>query len=405
MVILLSLEFHTASCDTFYIVPTPSSHCPGEFTGVPCLTLQQYASNPSQSQNITFLVEPGTYNLSTILTVSNGYNFTMSSTNATVVCTSSTAQFIFNTVENVHISGMTFQRCTSSNGAIRMSRVTSAHIENSFFVENGYRYHSSGGGIYVTTSTVSISDCRFQNNYADNGGAIYAESSQITINGSTFNYNRAYSYGGGIHSFESTFTVDSTTFSQNSVQFGFGGGIYSFQSNFTVDSTTFSQNSAQFYGGAICMSNNYGSLYIEHIRATNTMFSENRARDGGAIYIITYSTCTSGCLIHTYKYLIECQFINNYVTHNGGAVYGSNNVFVVERNNYVNNTANSFGGALYVVGENSSVSVSGSSFINNTAVYRRRGWSYLLKWTLCEYNTFVINIHQQLSLLLWCVGC
>ena len=137
VVILLSVEFHTASCDTFYIVPTSSSHCPGEFNGVPCLTLQQYASNPSQSQNITFLVEPGTYNLSTILTVLNGYNFTMSSTNATVVCTSSTAQFIFNTVRYVHISGMTFQRCRSTYGAIQMSSVTRANIENNSFVQNG----------------------------------------------------------------------------------------------------------------------------------------------------------------------------------------------------------------------------------------------------------------------------
>ena len=52
---------------------------PGEYIGVPCLTLQQYASNPSRSQN----KEPGMYNHSTVLTVSNGYNFTMLSTNAT----------------------------------------------------------------------------------------------------------------------------------------------------------------------------------------------------------------------------------------------------------------------------------------------------------------------------------
>ena len=292
--ILLSVEFHTASCDTFYIVPTPSSHCPGEFTGVPCLTLQQYASNPSQSQNITFRVEPGTYNLSTILTVSNGYNFTMSSTNATVVCTSSTAQFMFNTVENVHISGMTFQsckssfdgvenvhisgttfqRCRSSYGAIQMSRVAMAYIMNSHFIENGVYTSSSayrGGALYVTYSTVSISDCRFQNNQARSGGAIYVVSSQITIsNRSTFNYSRAYYYGGAIYSSQSTFTVDSTTFSQNSAQ--------------------------RYDGGAIYM-DNYNS--IGHIRATNTMFSENSARSGGAIYI-TYRTCSySWCHIHT----------------------------------------------------------------------------------------------------------
>ena len=219
VVILLSVEFHTASCDTFYIVPTPNSHCPGEFTGVPCLTLQQYASNPSQSQNITFLVEDGTYNLSTILTVSNGYNFTMTSTNATVVCTSSTAQFTFDTVENVHISGMTFQRCRNSNGAIRMSSIMRANIENSFFIEDGDLYNSFSGGIYIISSTVSFSNCRFQNNQAYRGGAIYARTSHIAINGSTFNYNRAYSDGGGIYSTRSTITVDSTTFSRNRAQY------------------------------------------------------------------------------------------------------------------------------------------------------------------------------------------
>ena len=127
VVFLLSVEFSTVSCDTFYIVTSPSSPCPGEYIGVPCLTLQQYASNPSRGQNITFLVEPGMYNLSTVLTVSDGYNFIMSSTNATVTCTSTTAKFEFNRVENVYISGMTFQGCRNG-AAVQMSRVTSTVI-------------------------------------------------------------------------------------------------------------------------------------------------------------------------------------------------------------------------------------------------------------------------------------
>ena len=101
MILFLSVRFHSASCDVFYIVTTANTPCPGEFIRVPCLTLQQYASNSRQSQNITFLVEPGTYYLSRELRVSNGYNFTMSSNNATVTCTSSTARFSFDSVENV----------------------------------------------------------------------------------------------------------------------------------------------------------------------------------------------------------------------------------------------------------------------------------------------------------------
>ena len=367
VVILLSVEFHTALCDTFYIVPTPSSHCPGEFTGVPCLTLQQYASNPSQSQNITFLVEPGAYNLSTILTVSNGYNFTMSSTNATVVCTSSTAQFIFNTVENVHISGMTFQRCRSYSAAIKMSSIMRANIENCHFIENsgggaigmsrvtmssienchfiGYdNIYNSGRALYVSSSTVSISDCRFQKNQVYLGGAIYVDSSNITINGSTFNDNRADSRYEG------------------------GGGIYSYSSTVMVDNTTFSRNSADGRGGAIY--HDKGNIHV-----TNTVFSDNRAgRLGGAIYMSTY--------YYPYRYviIIGCQFINNYATYSGGAVYktGANDVLVMERNYYANNRANSDGGALYIYGRNISANLTDTTFIKNYA--RISGGA------VCKYN-------------------
>ena len=134
MILFLSVRFHPASCDVFFIVTTANSHCPRELTGVLCLTLQQYASNPSRSQNITLIIEPGTYYLSTELTVSNGYNFTMSSSNATVTCTSSAARFSFYTVEKVHISGMTFQMCR--NSAIRISSVIESSIINSNFVGN-----------------------------------------------------------------------------------------------------------------------------------------------------------------------------------------------------------------------------------------------------------------------------
>ena len=192
LVVLLSLsvEFSTVSCDTFYIVTSPSSPCPGEYIGVPCLTLQQYASNPSRSQNITFIIEPGMYNLSTVLTVSDGYNFTMSSTNATVTCTSATARFEFNRVEIIHISGMTFRGCR--NTAISMSQATSASIIRSSFIGNQAVSGSSryGGCLNMASTSVTISESEFQNNRAYcSGGAIYALSSTVRIKTSQFSYN------------------------------------------------------------------------------------------------------------------------------------------------------------------------------------------------------------------------
>ena len=84
------------------------------------------------------------YNLSAVLTVSDVYNFTMSSTNATVIYTSATARFEFNRVENVHISGMTFK---DGNTTIRMTQVRSASIVSSNFISN------HGGCLYMLQIT------------------------------------------------------------------------------------------------------------------------------------------------------------------------------------------------------------------------------------------------------------
>ena len=178
VILLLSVEFSTVSCDTFYIVTSPSSPCPGEYIGVPCLTLQQYASNPSQSENITLLIEPETYELATVLTVSDGYNFTMSSTNATVTCTSATAKFEFNRVENIHISGMTFQGCR--NGAvIQMSTVTQVDIIGNTFIRNG------AAALQMTGVTrVVVMNSNFTENQGNSLQVSYSES--VTVNESSF---------------------------------------------------------------------------------------------------------------------------------------------------------------------------------------------------------------------------
>ena len=237
--LFLFVQCSTVSCDTFYIVTSPSNPCPGEYIGVPCLTLQQYASNPSQSQNITLLVEPGIYNLSTVLTVSDGYNSTMSSTNATATCTSATAQFEFNAVENVHISGITFQRCR--NTAVRMLQITSASIVSSNFIDSRAFFGSycsvNGGCLYITSSSVTISESEFRNNRAYySGGAIYTSSSIVRIDRSQFSFNIQevyYSSGGGaIYAQQSNITVDSSVFDNNNG--GYGGAIYSVQEVFRL---------------------------------------------------------------------------------------------------------------------------------------------------------------------------
>ena len=240
MMLFLTVGFHSASCDVFYIVTTTKNPCPGEFTGVPCLTLQQYASNPSQSQNITFITEPGTYYLSSELRVSNGYSFTMSSENTTVACTSSSAGFSFDSVEKVHISGMTFQMCR--NSAIKMASVTEAYITNTSFVGNVQQY---GGAIYASSaSAITIDQSTFSGNSATvQGGAVYCGSClTITIDQSTFSNNSGGHGGGAIYAPSSTITIDQSTFSNYGAGAPGGGAIYAPSSTVTIEQSTFTDS-------------------------------------------------------------------------------------------------------------------------------------------------------------------
>ena len=63
LLLLFSNTVQYSTCERFNIVPSPDSTCSGEFTGEPCLTLEQYVANPSLSSNITLEVHPGNHQL------------------------------------------------------------------------------------------------------------------------------------------------------------------------------------------------------------------------------------------------------------------------------------------------------------------------------------------------------
>ena len=410
LMLILFMQFSAVSCDTFYIVTSPSSPCPGEYIGVPCLTLQQYASNLSRSQNITFLVEPGMYNLSTVLTVSIGYNFTMLSTNATVTCTSATAKFEFNTVENVHISGITFQGC--KNTAIRMLRVTSAGIMSSNFTDNQALSGSSryGGCLYITSSSVTISESEFRNNRATyGGGAIHAEYSNITIDSSVFD-NNIGDHGGTIYCSSGIFQIVNITFLNNrayeggaiyatqvftnssvsqcqfisSVAYGYAGAMYISESNVTIVQCQFFDNIASGSGGAVYMSM---TDITTTVIVAQCQFRNNSARgQGGALYM---NVRVSHRINKAITMITQCQIINNTATSHGGGIYMY--IYVAYLNNIntdvttiitkvtqctlTNNEASGNGGAIYVEKDTvttdsitkGNISVNDCQFVNNTA--------------------------------------
>ena len=422
VILLLSVEFSTVSCDTFYIVTSPSSPCPGEYIGVPCLTLQQYAANPGRGENITFLIDPGVYNLSAVLTVSDGYNFTMSSTDVTVTCTLATARFEFYRVDNIHIGGVTFKGCRNgaaiqiitatstaiigsvfirNSAGIRMTEVTRAIVMRSNFTQNNgnvsfeasnsmvtfdksnfynnndrIRYGTRfSGQIYSFYSNISIKNSHFNNN---GGIGINAQYSSVIVDGTEFNHNDF----GAISVYQSSnFQINDTIFYGNSA--ADSGGAISVSTSGTariqINNTAFYLNAARYQGGAIYLSYNdrywYNSPFRLQVCIHNTTFHSNIAAyyNGGAIYIHLQSSTIDLWQLS----IVESWFINNTASlGNGGAIilsesrqnFNYTNPSIITKCQFINNRArNASGGAIYKEGKNTKLVINQNSYVSNTA--------------------------------------
>ena len=61
-IVCILISWQCVSSETFYIATSSKIHCPLEFIGEPCITLEQYASHYHQgSSNVTLMMESGTH--------------------------------------------------------------------------------------------------------------------------------------------------------------------------------------------------------------------------------------------------------------------------------------------------------------------------------------------------------
>ncbi len=116
-------------------------------------------------------------------------------------------------------------------------------------IEHGNAGISSGGGIFSSYATLTVSNCAFSGNSAggQGGGALFVGGT-VTVNTCTFSGNSATAntgYGGAIDN-NGTMTVTNSTFSDNSARYG---GAITNHGTMTVTSCTISGNTATEGGG------------------------------------------------------------------------------------------------------------------------------------------------------------
>ena len=245
---------------------------------------------------------------------------------------------------NCTVKNSNFFNCSTVNsgGAIRVYS-DNCTVSNSNFANcNSSTYGSAVkwyGGYGILT------ECTFDNCYADNHGAVDWSGNNGIISNSNFTncYSTSGSGGaigksGAFHAF----TILNSNFINCSSN-GHGGAIYWGDGNgndYTMNNSYFFNCSAVYQGGAIwgnvktynsnfdkCVAETGGAMYKGS--ATNCTFTDNKAKWGGAKH-------SSG------EPTINCTFIGNTASDYAGAVYGNS----ITNCTFTNNTANNTGGSI-----------------------------------------------------------
>lgn len=190
---------------------------------------------------------------------------------------------------------------------------------------NGELTERMGGAIFMEDDASTITNCHFEDNYAEAGGAIYV-----------FNIN-----GDGVNTY-STVTISNCTFENNSANLG-GALVFRVGASTNLTACTFTNNDAEWRGGAIFI--DYGAYEDYPIEIDGCSFTSNTCNgNGGAIYIDDMASQLGG----TYCTIQNCDFTSNSTTYRGGAIslYNTNNYPTIESNTFTTNSAGLSGNAI-----------------------------------------------------------
>lgn len=235
-------------------------------------------------------------------------------------------------------------------------------LQNTWFAGNvASKFH--GGGLYFNAgnSNIQVSSSEFDGNSAGNlGGAIYLSfiNYEMGFTDSTFNRNHAYTSGGAMYMEGcSSIAITDCVYYNNFASTSSGGALFLTKiDSVRISSSTFTNSTASHGGGAIFVGQQSFDIAIVGVD-----FDENRAVDGGALYIDRSnaniglsgdSTCT-----------------NNYASDSGGCVFisSSNDAISLDSTTFDNNTAVYDGGSIFADQYNEGISVDSCVFLNGTA--------------------------------------
>jgi len=251
---------------------------------------------------------------------------------------------------------------------------------------------------YQSPINLTFKNINFVNGYnSGNGGIIYG----------SFNSNCQ----------DNSLTIINCTF--DNCQAKSGGAIYlsSMIGNVSIQNCSFTNNVASEQAGAIDFYNQY--QFGLNTVINNTVFKNNRATEGGALYTYrdaklwlyscnitdNYASKEGGFIRYSSDlYFNDCKVYNNTCSFDGGVAYAGQPVtFTAERTDFIDNKADRWGGVV----SGRSLVVDNCLFKNNVvnttkysgspktssarggALFSREGTSYI------TFSTFIDNLAQE----------
>ncbi len=266
----------------------------------------------------------------------------------------------------------------------RVMYITGTMVTNDVLIagmtfENG-NTAANGGGVYITGGAQPrFEDMTFTNNIARyRGGAIFMDSpgSTLIVRRSRFTGNRA------------DYNNDNNTR-------GAAVAVSGADLRLILENVQMIGNSSERYGGAIAVE---GNVTPAHLVITDSLINDNTASelDGGAIFgslaviTVTHSTldnnrAPSGDRMGGAVYLtgvgsrltlIGSTLSNNLGYRQGGAIYASGNDTqinvldgsILTGNSTADNDTYAYGGAIYLYGNRAALTISASTVSTNTSV-------------------------------------
>lgn len=380
--------------------------------------------------------------MSNIITVTSTADSGAGSLRAAIAAATpgSTIQFASNlagqtiTLTSGQIEISSGKNITIEGGAAPGLKVSGNHASRIFFINSNQdfpttvsfknlslingRTSEQGGAIRGEhRATISVDNVSFQNNVANQGGgAIYsAWENNLTVTNSQFDRNQATAgnneRGAGAIAFVSpgSFIVRNSSFTNN--QGINGGAINSLNGKLTIENSRFVNNSTlaatyasgkqnpslRGYGGAIYTDRASSTSEASGtIQIVGSVFEGNKGRaEGGAAYLYTGTQDNIILDRSTFKDN-EVQPLPQGNGGNGGGMVvmsnGNNRGLTISNSSFVNNTASSQGGGLWMMGAPSTITNSTFSGNKTTGTdYNRVGGAMTLYSNTDIINTTIAN--------------